>query len=278
MKAKRLFAFALAGVVLCATGCGKEAKEKEADEVKIEDIDWSVEEGEVEDAKCVTLKFTNNTDVTIVDFEIGFAEKEGLKDDEKDQFLADLQKEFDYSDDEIASVKDMEISAHAGSESLVKPGDEHGNEAFYYFSGTVTMTNMDHYDLLEPETAYLRYIDDGFVYTEYYDFASGKYVDGGVEPTEAVTWTESDLGKKLPKPDVEYLKAGTESESSISFSAYGMSEDDFNAYNEKLLDKGYDNNTTSIENYFTGVNEKGNIIKTYYYKDKQCMHVTVSEN
>lgn len=52
------------------------------------------------------LDYTNNSNCTIVDFELSFKAKNDITDKEKEKFYQDIQKSFEFSDDDMSELKE----------------------------------------------------------------------------------------------------------------------------------------------------------------------------
>ncbi len=72
----------------------KETKGNEPQTVKIDEVDWNIDENIVDEKRCVVLDYTNNSNCTIVDFELSFKAKNDITDKEKEKFLPRYSKEF----------------------------------------------------------------------------------------------------------------------------------------------------------------------------------------
>ena len=130
---------------LLMTGCSaensekdthnKETKGNEPQTVKIDEVDWNIDENIVDEKRCVVLDYTNNSNCTIVDFELSFKAKNDITDKEKEKFYQDIQKSFEFSDDDMSELKEKEISMSTGSERVVNPGESVDKARCYYYSG-----------------------------------------------------------------------------------------------------------------------------------------------
>ena len=155
----------------------KESKteEKKTEPPKIEEIDWSVDEGVVDGERTVVLSLTNNSKLALAGFEISFIEKDDITDEQKDAFFKDVKKTLDASDDDMDEIKEREISMHAETGRVVLPGDTISNINCYYYDGYFYMKDMSHYELVTPDIAQISYVDGDLIRKEYYDFRSQKY-------------------------------------------------------------------------------------------------------
>ena len=136
---------------------------------------------------------------------------------------------------------------HTESRDIVAPGESASNIHSYYYQGIHYLMNMNHYGLVEPDVAVIRYIDDGYIYTLNYDFKSDCYTKEN-NAIAAYQWTKNKVGDYIPKPDVPVLASMLDTEDSFWFEAYGMSSDQFDAYVNACKSQGY---TVDVSDYRT---------------------------
>ena len=209
--------------------------EKKRETIKIDDIAWNVDQGIVDGEKYVLLDYTNNSKYTVTDFEMTFKEKGSVTEEDKENFYNEIKDKFSMSDDDISELKQRDISMHAETEKIVEPGESAKNINCYYYSGIYYLKDMNHFNLVEPDVATIKYINDNKIYTSYYDFSTKKYSEDE-NTEEAYYWTTSELGTKIPKPDVKVVKKYiSDNEDSFGFEAYGLSLDQFNEYVNKCI-------------------------------------------
>lgn len=285
MKKFLLLFVTILGLGVFVTGCGDtkddnssdEAVEADVDEdeIDIEDIPWSIEEGIVNGDRYLLLNYTNNTDYTLTYFDIAFKEKSSITEEEKVSFYTDIQSAYEATDEEIEELKAMPIAMHGDSEKLLNPGESVSNERCFYYKGYVYVKNINHYNLMEPDIATIKYVSDDNIYTVYYDYASDKYtLDTDVEV--AYYWTTSDLGTKIPKPDAVVVKEGADNDNGFIFDVYGMSLEQFNAYVEECKGLGFTVEAYEQEGYYNGENSEGYSIIIDYDEDESSFYCSLS--
>lgn len=144
----------------------------------------------------------------------------------------------------------------------------------YYFGGSYYLKNLEHYNLVEPDIATVKYIDGKEIYTTYYDFASKKY--STEDKTEiAYQWSATELGNKIPKPDVKVVEAGRDDDIIFMFDAYGLTLEQFNAYVEECKALGYTVDEGSFEGFYSADNAEGYNVYLSYDEDDYSMSGTV---
>ena len=269
------------GITLCFTGCSSNSTtdnpsgDISGNSISIEDIALSVDEGVVDGDRFVLLTYTNNTQYTISSFELTFKEKANITDEEKETFYADVQENFEMSNEDMEDLKDQPISMHAKTDRVVEPGESISNVNCYYYSGIFYLKDIDHYNLVEPDIATIKYIDEDQIYTIYYDYNSKKYSTES-ETEIAYQWSQTDLGNKIPKPDVKVVESGRDDESVYMFDAYGLSLDQFNDYVEKCKELGYTVDPGSFEGFYSADDEDGYNVYLYYNEDSDSMSGIIS--
>ncbi len=268
-------------LTVCFAGCsnsesaGISNSGAEKEKINIEDISWSVDEGIVDGNRYVLLNYTNNTEYTITDFEITFKEKGDISDEEKANFYSDIQEMLEASDEDMEKLKSQSISMHTETERVVNPNESASNINCYYYGGTFYLKDINHYNLVEPDIATIKYIDEDKIYTVYYDFSSKKY-SAEAETETAYQWSQTDLGNKIPKPDVKVVKSGRDDEDIFMFDAYGLSLEQFNAYVEDCKGLGYIASPSSFEGFYSADNEEGYNVYLYYDEKNNSMSGTVN--
>lgn len=249
--------------------------EKKRETIKIDDIAWNVDQGIVDGEKYVLLDYTNNSKYTVTDFEMTFKEKGSVTEEDKENFYNEIKDKFSMSDDDISELKQRDISMHAETEKIVEPGESAKNINCYYYSGIYYLKDINHFNLVEPDVATIKYINDNKIYTSYYDFSTKKYSEDE-NTEEAYYWTTSELGTKIPKPDVKVVKKYiSDNENSFGFEAYGLSLDQFNEYVDKCKQLGFTVDESSYEGYYSADDKDGYNVYLSYKEDDDYMTVTI---
>ncbi len=284
---KKFFAFAAAAVMLISlVACGGNGttdsdtagvaggNTTQSTQLSMKDIVWSVDEGVVDGERYVLMSYTNNSPFVISGFEISFIERDSITDDERETYYSEIQETFDFSDEDLADVKEREISMHTETDRIVAIGETASNVNCYYYSGSYYLKNLAHYNLVEPDIGTIRYIDDGKIYTVNYDFKSDKYTMDD-ETVEAYQWSTTTLGDHIPKPDVQVVEAGRDDEMIFMFDAYGMSLEQFNTYVEECKAQGYTIDASSFEGFYTADNDEMYNVYLSYHENDNYMSGTI---
>lgn len=269
--------FSLTACETGASGDGQETTANEKNKLKIKDIAWTVEESVVDGKRYAVLNLTNNTKYVITEFDIEFKEKSDITEEEKNAFYNDAKTMFDIGDEDLEELKAQEISMHVDSDRVINPGDSVSNIRCLYYSGFHYVTNFNHYHLVTPDIATIKYVDNGLIYTTYYDFNSKKFsTDSDTEV--ALYWTKNNIGNLIPKPDSSVVKKHIDDEYMFMFDAFEVSLDQFNSYVDKCKNLGYVINSSGFEGYYSADSDKGYNIHLSYDGESLSMGVTVSAN
>lgn len=267
-------------VAVCFAGCGSSEPTNKPgsntkEKIDIEDISWNVDEGIVDGERYILLNYTNNTRYTITGFEITFKEKTNVTEEEKATFYSDIQQKFEASDEDMENLKNQPISMHAETDKVVNPGESASNINCYYYGGFFYLKDINHYNLVEPDIAAIKYIDEDKIFTVYYDYSSKKY-SAESETEIAYQWSQTDLGSKIPRPDVKVVESGRDDEMVFMFDAYGLSLEQFNAYVKECKELGYTVETDSFEGFYSADNTEGYNVYLYYDENDYSMSGTIS--
>lgn len=177
----------------------------------------------------------------------------------------------------MSELKEKEISMSTGSERVVNPGESVDKARCYYYSGYYYLNDISHYNLMQPDIATIKYISDGNVYTEYYDFISKKY--STEDKTEkAVQWSNYDIGNEVDKPEAEMIKVDLDYEDLFSFCVHGISMSQFDEYVEMCKERGYTKNAVDQEGWYDSDREDGYSVLLDYDDDDYKMDVTVRKD
>lgn len=253
----------------------EENSEKEESIINIDDIAWEVDEGIIDGDRFILLNYTNNTPYTIASLEITFKERVDITEDEKEAFYLDLQEEFSANDDEMEQVKRESISMRTVSKIVCNAGEAVTNVKCLYYSGYYYVKNIDHYKLVEPDIATIRYVDDAdHICTVYYDYMSGKYSFDS-KTDAAYQWSQTNLANVVPKPDTKIVESDISDEKNFMFDARGMSLQQFNDYVNECMEMGYTVEAMSHDGFYSANNSDGYNIFLDYDEDDRTMSASV---
>lgn len=235
--------------------------------IKIEDIDWSVEEGVIDGNRVIAFNYTNNSQYTIKDLEIKFVLKEGTTAEQLAVFDK-FKDDYKLSDEDVVNIYIM------GSNILfADPGETVADSPCTFNNILVPVENMEQYKLVEPDMATIDYIGkDGKLYEEHYDFKTQKYGDSTQGGKDMHEWSDSRICTRLPKADFREVIVSYDNEDySFFFFAYGVSREEFEAYGEACKEKGFTDDVSSGDFWFTASNADGYYVDMSYVADEESM-------
>ena len=149
-------------------------------DISIEDIDWALENGNIQGENYVVLQFTNNSNYTIDNFELKFEEKENLSKEEKAYVYADIQASQGFDDEwmneYIASREKLnQIITMYGRYSEPTIANSSSEKIKCYYMGGWTSKNVLHAEKFDPVTAIIEYTKDDTNLKLYYNFKTKTY-------------------------------------------------------------------------------------------------------
>ena len=241
----------------------------------IEDIVWNVEEGILEGDKYVLFGFTNNTKYAITELEIEFKAKENLSAEEKESFYTDMKGLWEYTDEEMERLRNEPISMWTRAENCyIVPGEKLNNIVVKYYQGSWEVSNIGHYNLLEPDIATIKYVDGDSLYTTYYDFTAKEfYPDDDVEL--AYYWTESALGDMIPRPESPVVMKDVDRDTLFSFDALNMTLEDVDNYAEQCKQLGFDVDVRGYEGFYAAHNADGYEVRVTHFEEWNMLSVSI---
>lgn len=242
------------------------------DTIKIEDIDWKVGEGLIDDQRIIEFSYTNNSKYTITDVEMQFDLKEGTTQDQLAVFN-DLKEKNNWTDDQVSKIYILGYNR-----KFADPGETVGKSPCV-INGTYTLVeNMEQYQLMEPSMATIAFIgDDEMMHAEYYDFKSKAYSASSKGAMEMNQWSESEISGQLPKPDLKVVMVVTDEDDKFSFTTYGTSSEEYEAYTKACQDKGFTSDESNGNNYFSAANSSGYKVNVSYNAVEESMDVRIEK-
>ena len=244
--------------------------------IKIEDIDWAVDEGIQNGERYVMMNLTNNSDKAITDIRMEFTKATSVTDEQMEDFYSWATEEWDLDEDDQEYLRELDFGMVAETDKIINPGDSAENIALDYAMAYFYVMNIDHYSMVEPDIAKISFVDGDTIYTEYYDFKSGKYTFDD-HTDKASIWSSTTLGEIVPKPDSPIIQSnGRDDEDCFMFKAYGMTVDDFNAYADSCKNLGFTEDSGAYEGFYTADNSDGYNVYLAYSEENQCMDAIIT--
>lgn len=246
---RTIVGIALGALMLCLlAGCSAGPDPTSADfepakdEVKVDQIDWTVENAVMDDKRRVAFSYTNNSKFTIVDLKITFS----MKPDTTPESLRDAfesLKDSGWSDsqiNEIANVTEDQLArlSVVGECALpVAPGETSQQDAMVL--GMVFLGDMAQYELTEPSMMSIKYVaGEGKLYEETYDFKTSSY-SLSKDVIDTAQWSDSEMAGALPNPEGELVVDVDDSGNRFTFETVGTTQEGFDAFVAACKEKGF---------------------------------------
>lgn len=222
-------------------GGGGEGGVPADDAIKVDEVEWAIEEGIEDGDRVMTFSYENGSDYTIVSVELAMViDEEATSEEIEAAFPEDLEGHT------VEELREQEGMLEA--EGIVEPG-----AASEPAEANLTAEQRD---LVVPDMLTVRFLSDGKLYEEYYDFRSDAY-DQSSEVIDVEQWGEGELASLLPEPDGLLVDDITESETLFTFSTIGTTQEDFDAYVEACKEAGFTAAVLSHEGFYAAENEDG---------------------
>lgn len=165
-------------LLLTLTACGEESAQNQTldtPDITIDQIDWTVTEGELEGDQYVLCEYLNNTPYTITSLKLTFQGKEDVTQEQMERFYADFQQVQGFGDAFMEeNIKNLPMVMFAQADVEVAPGGSVDAVKCLYFGG-FTSKNLLYANMFTPEKAVITYEKNGKAQTVEYEFASGEY-------------------------------------------------------------------------------------------------------
>lgn len=205
---------------------------------KIDQLDWRVDTGVIDENRRVLMDYTNNSDYTIVELDLTFTQKSDVTEEQRQEELNHTKELLSLSDDDVSEVKDSPLSAYVNSVVLTRPGDTSTKQPCYYYGGIFYMQDISFYNLLTPDIAIIKYIDDDMIHTVSYDFKSKNYTED-TDTTPAKQTSNNALLENVPMISSDYVEVD-DYDTSVSVTSYGITSSDYRQYIKELEGIGYE--------------------------------------
>lgn len=292
MRLKKMGGFCLViGMILSVVGCGSAPSSKDSqkkvtqntdsetnkdvnqktnvykkDAIKIEDIDWNVAEGVIDGERFVSFNYVNNSAYTIIDIELEFKQKEGTTAEQLSLFN-ELKADNEWTDEEIQEIYIL------GYNRKCADSGEQVSDSPCVINGTYTLVeNMAQYEIMEPDMMTIGYIgDDGKGYVEYYDFGSLSYGSSSQGAQDLQLWSTTEISGLLPKEKFRAVSVDTDEKDSFSFSAYGVSREEYQEYVNSVKEKGFITEEFEGSDSYSASNAEGFVVDISYIAVEETM-------
>ena len=245
-------------VLFCVSGCGVPdngadgtKQQEKMDAINFDDINWSIGECVFEGERCLGLDYTNNTKYPLLGFEIDFALKENLTEEQKaviDSFKKEntwfFSDEIDEEDEYIDEAIEMRVIARR----YIEPG-ESMNGVPCLINNLIDFDDMTLYEAMEPDVATIAFVGtDNKLHLVFYDFHSKTLTESNNAPVSIDEWSDSSISKLIPRVEAKAIIIDYDDDDWFSFDAYGVSYEYFEWYVKACKEAGFTANVDWDDN------------------------------
>ena len=242
------------------------------DQLRIEDIDWSVGM-KVDDYgdRSLMCQYTNNSSLSILGVEVKYSQKDDLTDEDR-QVLSDLKDTYGYTDEEL---KDLYMTASV--EFFTYPG-ESSNSQYVKLDDYLARvpSSEDQFNLMEPDVATIVYVTpNNTVRLEYYDYKSGEYSLSNNYQTDVYQSPKRNVKSYFIDIDTPFLQSTTDRDERYYGTAYHISFEDYNSYKDEWINAGYTNVDYESDNSYRATNADGVEVDLEWYGQNNCVVIEI---
>ena len=233
-------------MIFSMTGCGEKNnsnnilgnKSLKASDLSIEDFKWETVSGKCDGYNCYVLSLTNNSKYDIIGVNFLYKVKDEVTDNQLNVY-EEFMKEHDGYIDENDSPKNVTLIGEKNK--LVQKGEQLTDLRFtvgYEDSAWYDYPTDEQFNLMEPKELQLGVISGNKLYIAYYSFKDKSWkLDQNIADVD--TWPNTDIAKKISKPNEKHHVIITDDENEFEIYSYGITKDIYKEYTETLKANGF---------------------------------------
>lgn len=219
-------------MIFSMTGCGGKNnsngilgnKSLKASDLSIEDFKWETVSGKCDGYDCYVLSLTNNSKYDIIGVNFSYKVKDEVTDSQLNVY-EEFMKEHDGYIDENDSPKNVTLIGEKNK--LVQKGEQLTDLRFtvgYEDSAWYDYPTDEQFNLMEPKELQLGVISGNKLYIAYYSFKDKSWkLDQNTADVD--TWSNTDVAKKISKPNEKHHVIITDDEDEFKIYSYGITKD-----------------------------------------------------
>lgn len=243
---------------------GNNSNTAKSNPIKIEELDWKVDEAIEDGKRILAFTYTNNSKFTVVDFKIEFTLKKKMTNEELSKIKT--ERSFLWEDEDI-----KEATIVGSNHKIAEPGEMLKDEPCGYNGASHRVEDIYHYNLMEPNIAEIAYLSGDKIYMTYYDFKNKKYTENDNSGTDAFRWSTTDISKTVSKPEILVGRASTDNDSELYFKGFGVSSEYFSEYVKSCKDNGFNKELDEGKSWYRAKNSDGVSLDLRYSKRDEAM-------
>lgn len=233
-------------------------------------LEWSVDKARVDGKNRPVFTYTNNSDYTIITFEIQFTQRADVTDEQRTAAFKEVQAETEWTYEEL-----KDIAVIANDDDVVKPG-ENSTGGSCYLQSSIFYASIEQYELTEPDTATIKLTDGSKTYELSYNFSTKKTIDISNGGEDTYSLSDSELAQLVPQPEYDIVEISLDSDSVFSFDILNAEKEDFEEYKKACIEKGgFDTVKIDDDTMYEATNSEGYEVDIIWYKSSKSLDVSV---
>ncbi len=257
--------------LICIVGCNNadnsnsESDKKQSlkeDSIRIEDIDWNVDERVIDGDKCLSFNYTNNTAYTIVDVELKFIQKE-------ENTVEQIKEVFDdYTSFSKMTDKTVSNIYMLGYNEKIAASGETVENSHCNINNSWRAQKIQQYEILKPSELKVEYVgNDNKIHCLYYDYETELYKKSD-DVKEVYNWKNTKLSKLLPIPKFKFVSSNGD-DNSFDFEIKGIDLEQFNSYISDCENGDFSEEVNKTENTYNAKTKEGYMLNIEYSSIKE---------
>ena len=246
--------------------------------LNIEDFPWSVDLSKINKKDVYAFSLTNNSKYELLGAEINYKTKPGLTPEQLSVFDDFVSKRADFFKDGQTAA---DVILRGFGETYIGKGASVSNIPVALGVGNYSWYDIptkEQFDLMEPNELVIVVVgNDDVAYSAYYNYADKKWrIDS--RTVKLNKWPDSELAKLIPEPKEYTYKTSNSDEDDVYADVYGVNEEYYNSYIEKLKEKGFtedikEKTYSDSDASWEAKDKNGNEIELKYYNEKHKLDI-----
>lgn len=250
-------------------------KSLKASDLSIEDFKWETVSGKCDGYDCYVLSLTNNSKYDIIGVNFSYKVKNGVSDSELSVY-DEFMKNHDGYIEENDSPKNVTLIGEKNK--LVQKGEQLTDLRFtvgYEDSAWYDYPTDEQFNLMDPKELQLGIISGNKLYIAYYNFTTKSWkLDQNT--TDADTWPDSEIAKKISKPNEKHHVIITDEKDEFKIYSYGITENIYEEYIDSLKSKGFVQDE-SYTSHFEGKDENGYEVTVWFNDTEESLSIRIDK-
>ena len=265
-------------MIFSITGCGEKNnsnnilgnKSLKASDLSIEDFKWETVSGKCDGYNCYVLSLINNSKYDIIGVNFSYKVKDEVTDNQLNVY-EEFMKEHDGYIDENDSPKNVTLIGEKNK--LVQKGEQLTDLRFTI--GWYDYPTDEQFNLMEPKELQLGLISGNKLYIAYYSFKDKSWkLDQNIVDVD--TWPNTDIAKKISKPNEKHHVIITDDENEFEIYSYGITKDIYKEYTETLKANGFIQDE-DYSSYYEGKDKDGYEVTVWFNNIEESLSIRIEK-